>query len=242
MRPPLSVACVSDGDAARGSGHRYRSKASSDRSRIFDFDAQLLRCGRERPQRCAKLAFFLRFLSDRLPPDHAQPSRARPYFAVHQVRSLAFRLQVRHWHGHRAHPGAGLTALQDEAGRHRSDDCSPSSRSAAAEGARTASQLAPHSPAPDPAWQFASEAQFSRSAATVRRVVYNRSRQRAVAARHGGGFGAARAEGLATGLAGRFRGGAPLRAAVFRRGDCMRRVAGAGRVQVGQNKIHCRFG
>ena len=159
--------------------------------------------------------FFLRFLSDRLPPDHAQPSRARPYIAVHQVRSLAFRLQVRHWHGHRAHPGAGLTALQDEAGRHRSDDCSPSSRSAAAEGARTASQLAPHSPAPDPAWQFASEAQFSRSAATVRRVVYNRSRQRAVAARHGGGFGAARAEGLATGLAGRFRGGAPLRAAVF---------------------------
>ena len=140
MRPPLSNACVSDGDAARGSGHRYRSEASSDRSRIFDFDAQLLRCGRERPQRCAKLA-FLRFLSDRLPPDHAQPSRARPYFAVHQVRSLAFRLQVRRWHGHRAHPGASLTALQDEAGRHRSDDCSPSSRSAAAEGARTASQL-----------------------------------------------------------------------------------------------------
>ena len=111
----------------------------------------------------AQSSLFLRFLSDRLPPDHAQPSRARPYFAVHQVRSLAFRLQVRHWHGHRAHPGAGLTALQDEAGRHRSDDCSPSSRSAAAEGARTASQLAPHSPAPDPAWQFASEAQFSRS-------------------------------------------------------------------------------
>ena len=37
VRPPLSVACVSDGDAARGSGHRYRSEASSDRSRIFDF-------------------------------------------------------------------------------------------------------------------------------------------------------------------------------------------------------------
>jgi hypothetical protein len=124
------------------------------------------------------------------------------------VRSLVYRLQIRNWHGHRAHTGAGLTAAQDEAGRHRSDEPSPSSRSAAVDGARTASQLAPHSPAPDSAWQFASEAQFSRSAVCCYRA-------------QGGTIAAVSAllqlatvaasvrlgpRALATGRAGRFRG------------------------------------
>ena len=175
--------------------------------------------------------FVLRFLSKRLPPDHAQPSRARPYFAPYQVRSLVYRLQVRHWHGRRAHLGAGLTAAQGEHDRHRSVESSPSSRSAAAEGARTASQLAPHSPAPDTRGNLRPTRSFHALLLLPCAGGDNRSRQRAVAARHSGGFGTAGAEGLATGRAGRFRGGGALRSALCRRGECMSRVAG---VQGGQ--------